>query len=659
MKKNILIAVIVFVSSFTFSQTVKYPNAQPGYEGIFILLSGELNNSSFTIERSESKKDNWENLGSLKEVSSSLEFTAAFESYSNRFPDLLQPQNSDLENIWSVIRRTKTLDSLFLFGNSPIVRLALGVSFFDSTVERNKSYKYRVTQTDPITVRTTTSITNDVTFPDKLNFGKPISFLTRTRSDNVFLQWKMPRNERLASFLVFRQANAKGDFEKVSVSKGFSVQRDSILLIVQDRNVDQNNFYKYFIIPTDLFGCRGEQSDEVFCGIYDFSLIVLPTNIRVESVDSVSALKLSWQIPLEQPAVNLQIFRSEYFDSSFTLLAELPFNSNQYLDFNVKPMQKYFYYLQLTGPLGEISASTARVFGFCQSLESPIPPVQIKAESLSNGVKLSWKNYEDFIEGFWVYRTDGITDSLRLISSPIKEEKPFTTFYDTTGLSGKLTYNYSVRSSSVSHVLSDFSDTIAVRPSIKTSPPIPMELTAELDDSTSVLKWYDMTEIDSTVWGYIVYRRIADSKTDFKSLTDSALTFYQNYFSDKTIKPGNVYEYQVKTVDMFGGISDPSIVTMEFTQVKPSAPEGLTAVRNNDGIELTWNESIQSNIKEYKVYRQTRNSDPTVIAKLKSGKEIKIIDKSFPKNELYFYFVTAVSSFDLESDASQIISIRP
>jgi len=88
--------------------------------------------------------------------------------------------------------------------------------------------------------------------------------------------------------------------------------------------------------------------------------------------------------------------------------------------------------------LSEISPATARVFGLPKSSKAPIPPVQVKAEALSNGVKLSWKNTENFIEGFWVYRTNGMNDSLRLVSSLIKERKPFTTFYDTTGLSGKL-----------------------------------------------------------------------------------------------------------------------------------------------------------------------------------------------------------------------------
>jgi len=659
MKRTILTAAIIFVSSLGFSQTARYPNAQPGYEGIFILLSGQLSNSSFTIERCESKKNNWTNVGKSKIVTSFQEFRGNFEYYSNRFPDLLQPKDSRLENIWNVIQRTKNLDSLYFYGNSPVLRLALGVSFFDSTAERNKSYKYRINQTDSISGRTSSFTTNDVSFPGKLSLGKPVLVFARSSAENVFLQWRILPDERLSSFIVFRQSNAKGDFEKINVSKGLSKQRDSIVLTLQDRPVEKNIFYKYFVIPVDLFGNRGEPSDTVVCGTYDFSAVTLPTNITVESIDSLPALKLSWKIPEKQPVVSLQIFRSEIFDSSFALVAELPPNSTEYLDENVKPMQKYFYYFRLVGPLSEISPATARVFGLPKSSKAPIPPVQVKAEALSNGVKLSWKNTENFIEGFWVYRTNGMNDSLRLVSSLIKERKPFTTFYDTTGLSGKLTYQYAIRSSSVSHVLSDFSDTIAIRPKIKTTPPSPMELTAELVDSTAVLKWKDMREIESSVWGYLVFRKTVGGKSDFKSLTDSALTFYQNYFSDKTIKPGNLYEYQVKTVDMFGGISDPSIVTLEFRKAKPLAPEGLTAVRTKAGIELTWNESIQSNIKEYRIYRQTRNSKPTLIAKVKSGKETKVIDKSFSKNELYFYFVTAVDSFDLESEASRIISIRP
>ena len=657
---KILFSVLVF-TSFILSQNIKYPNAQGGYEGIFVLLT-DANNGNIDVERTESEKNDWLNIGNVKSVSTSEKFVANIEIHSKYFSDLYRPDNVELETIWNRLQSTKSVDSLYFYGNSQVLRLALGLSFYDSTAERNKSYQYRITYSDDLNGRQNSEITNKTFFPGKLDLEKPTAYFQNTKSDNIFIQWKVISNGMLASFLVFRQLNGKGDFDKINVNKGFTSMSDSILLTISDNDVEQNNFYKYYIIPTDVFGNRGQASDALFCGAYNFAEITLPINIKIDPKDSISTLQLSWQMLDAQPVVNIEIYRSEYFDSGFVKIADLSPQTTEYLDHAIVPMKKYFYYLKLIGPLNEISPKTARVFGFCQSNEKPIPPQNLTAEPLPKGVKLEWQNSEDFIEGFWVYRSNGVNDSLELVSSMIKEDKPFTTFIDTTGLLGRYTYSYSVKSSSTSHVLSNYSDTIFVRPAIITKPPSPLELIVQMDtDSSAMLSWFDMTSVDNSIFGYMIFRKTENQKdnSEFILVTDSLLPFTQNSFVDTTILPGNNYQYKVISVDVYGGESDPSVVSIEYPLPKSIAIEGLSVTKSENGIELEWNEPLQKDIKEYKVFRQTRDSKPELIGSIKKGKELKFSDRNTLSGKLYFYYVTTVSGYNLESSVGKVVSIIP
>lgn len=663
MKKNILnfLSLIIFVAPLSLAQNIKYPNAQGGYDGIFILLT-DNNTGSIDVERSESGSDTWVNIGTVKSTAASENFVTNFEIYSSRFPDLFRPKNSELETIWNKLQSSKSIDSLYFYGNSQVLRLALGLSFYDSTAERNKSYQYRILFSDNLNGRLNSEVTNKTSFPGKLDLEQPTGHFIRTKSGNIFIQWKVLPNEMLSSFLVFRQSNGRGDFYKINVNKGFTYTSDSVLFTISDKDVEQNNFYKYFVIPIDVFGNRGQESDTIFCGAYNYAEIALPINIKIDSIDSLSTLQLSWQIPDAQPVVNIEIFRSDYYDSGFVKIADISPQTIEYLDHNIEPMKKYFYYLQLVGPLNEISPTTARVFGFCQSNEKPIPPQNLNVESLPNGVKLQWENTEDFVDGFWVYRSNGVSDSLELISTLIKEEKPFTTYYDTTGLLGSSTYSYAIRSSSTSHILSNFSDTIFVRPDIKTKPPSPLELAVQMDtDSSAMLSWFDMTSIDNSIYGYSILRMTANQKdnSEFIQVTDSLLPFTQNSFVDFKINPGNNYEYKVISVDVYGGESDPSVVSFNYPLPRPIAIEGLSVTKSENGVELEWNEPLQKDIKGYKVFKQTRDTNPKLIGSVQVGSEMRIIDKDVSTGKLYFYYVTSVNDYGLESEPGKIVSVIP
>ncbi len=148
-------------------------------------------------------------------------------------------------------------------------------------------------------------------------------------------------------------------------------------------------------------------------------------------------------------------------------------------------------------------------------------------------------------------------------------------------------------------------------------------------------------------------------KKDFHPLTDSILQFNQNSFTDNTIETNNDYEYAVVSLDMFGGKSEMSnSFRINNLPGRPLSPAGLQAIVMKNEVKLKWEPSLQEDIVEYKVYRQKRNSEPEFLGSVKSNFKPEITDKGITKDELYFYFVTTVNKFDVESLPSKSVSVR-
>jgi len=330
----------------------------------------------------------------------------------------------------------------------------------------------------------------------------------------------------------------------------------------------------------------------------------------------------------------------------------------------VEPMKTYYYYFQLTGPLGETSPKSARVPAIYMSKEKPIPPVNISADGLSNGVKLTWENSEKYLEGFRVYRGTGNRDSLKLISDLLPPQKQVNSFVDSSKeLSGKLTYYYAIKSFSTSHISSDFSDTVSIRPLIPTKPLTSTGLTGYIENNNANISWDDVHQKDNSVLGYLVLRRKLDKNdkaaSKYKSITDTILSYNHNEYKDTTIEQGKRYEYAVVTLDMFGGKSDISnSFLIDFPFPKPLPPGGLRLVPLRGGVKLTWGRIYNPDIVKYKVYRKQLGKKSKYISSVKSGNKLFITDKRLIKNKLYFYFVTSVNSQNIESDFSQPVSIK-
>jgi fibronectin type 3 domain-containing protein len=82
--------------------------------------------------------------------------------------------------------------------------------------------------------------------------------------------------------------------------------------------------------------------------------------------------------------------------------------------------------------------------------------------------------------------------------------------------------------------------------------------------------------------------------------------------------------------------------------VAPAPPTGLTALAQEDGIEVRWSSSPEVDVVAYRVYRMAVRGRPEPIGKVQAP-ATRFLDQDAPANGRLRYLVSAVDGADNES----------
>jgi len=671
MKERICIAAfLIMFSTFMFAQQRIDNLARPSQHGIFVLVGYQIASESLDhlkaniIERKLTNESSWIKLAEIAAPSSMEEFKNRLARFSSYLPDPSSINQIPVQSLWDKLVTYKKIDSLKAWANTLPVQLALGIAYLDTTAEKESVYEYRISRVETDGNVKFSYLSNQISYPVKIVFNRIKAIDKQYIENSVFVQFKSVGGRRPFAVKLFRRDGLAGEYKYIPSLKTISAKGDTTIYSIRDTIIQANQLYQYYILPADYFGSTGNPSDTILVAAYQFSAASMPGNMQVKNLDSVNGLKLSWQLKDKQYIKSLRIYRSESWSDTGTIITEVSVNDSIYIDQRIEPMKIYYYQIEMVGILNETSPRTPKVYGLYKSINSPLPPRLLNPVGLSNGIKFEIVSDEMMIKGYRVFRGNTYNSSMVPISGIIPRKEDKTIFIDSSAeLSGKVFYNYSVKAENTSGTLSEFSDTVSVRPLKPTAPPTPINLTANLIGNKIYLSWTDMKPFEETLAGYILFRREINAKgkeiTPRIKLTDSLISYGQISYIDSTFQKGKIYEYTLQAKDFYDGLSgysSPAIVEIKIQL--PLAPSGLLAESTIDGIKLTWDAPFESEGFSYKVYKSKSGEKEKLIATV-SAEPFEYIDKSVKKNERYNYYLTSVSKEGIESRPSQMISIIP
>ncbi len=665
------IAILILVSHIAFSQETGNTFAYGGPLGIYVTLGSEMptparavnGGVSYLIERRVSGEQNWQQIATVSAPTSLAEFRSRLDRSIQEVAEPIPLSFIPVDRLWQMIQRYGLGDSLKVWSDVLPVRLAVGMMYFDSTAELGVHYQYRVSLVGQAHQPIRILVSDIASYPGVARLANLRTSEEKSSEHVIDIRWVGEPAIGFYTFVPYRQDGLSGKFDILNLPRHIFARRDSIFCSIIDTAITPYQIYRYYLLPKDVFGNPGVPSDTVLAGAYSAQEIPLPDSMRVMGLDSTGGLRISWTLQSVRALRDLTIYRSLDYNKGFEKLAVVTPQADYYVDQTAEPMTRYFYYIVMTDILGETSAPSAKVFGLYVSKIPPVPPIIISETGTTEGVRLGIMATDNQDAYFHVYRNDGFHGTLQLVSGSIPRLNSVTVFTDSSNaLSGKVTYAYAVRAENTSHVFSGFSDTAYARPLIATSAPAPLGLTATHEGSIIQLYWDDMRPFDNALRGYLVYRRGASankSSGEVVAISSSIIPAAQNHFADTTAQVDSLYEYAVRSVDMFGGQSTLSAEAESIIPpVKPIPPAGVSAASTQDGILVQWDHTYQPNLMEYRLYRYKRGTSPVYVATIKSSDSLEDLDSRTIKGQLYFYYLTSVNTKGVESGRSQEVGIR-
>ena len=188
--------------------------------------------------------------------------------------------------------------------------------------------------------------------------------------------------------------------------------------------------------------------------------------------------------------------------------------------------------------------------------------------------------------------------------------------------------------------------------------PVP-SFSCRQEKNVALLEWEypewsgDMTDL---TFQFMLFR--SDDRGAFQRIHEHPLLRLEGFplqFTDKDIQPNHVYAYRMVAVNACGLLSDPvEIVLNTRDLIPPARPDGLVTEERRNGIALTWNPSLESDVVGYHVWRwKAEETDSVQIndSLIPAGQTL-YVDTSTVFGTGYFYAVSAVDEAGNQSPHS-------
>jgi fibronectin type 3 domain-containing protein len=657
MKTIASFCIIILFSLNCFSQTTD-SWSQPGKNGIFIKFGKELPKGFvYRLDRKEASKNDWQFMKAfsvprnLQETRSQLLLTAS------KNPIYGMADDSTINRFWKILSQSKICDSLYSYASNPMYLEIAGAGFFDMNVLPGTAYEYRITRVNNGKPLTDPLITKSVAFPGKKPEYQLKFSSVQANGNAIRLIWSFSKENHPYGIRVFRDVYLQTNPQEIKPEIVFVQQKDSIMAEITDREVAERMTYRYMIVPYDVFGNERSPSDAVLVvNLKPFGEALNLTKFTAKSADKENGIRLAWAYREKKALNRILIYRSDNFDSGFQRLADIPAQDTSYTDRNVQPVKSYYYFLVFDNVYGQ-SPPSSKVIGMLNPTHNVVlPPQQVGIKSLPEGNRIIWRQTEPGTKGYYVYRGGGFNAKLVQISPFIETDSMVVWYIDKKeNLSPGITYSYAVKAVNTSSSISQLSVIVYANP-VSRELPVPLNLRTVKYGKAVMLVWEDMGKIMSQITGYRVYRKILDSKktSEFEPVCKLNIT---NSFVDSMISPGIHYSYAISSLgisDSESGLSQ----TIEFVneKSKPFPPAGLRAIAGKEEVLLHWDSPGTTDIKEYRLYRETTDTKAELIATLKPG-TTDYADKIKDKTKTFYYTVSLINLKGEESDVSDEVGV--
>jgi fibronectin type 3 domain-containing protein len=544
---------------------------------------------------------------------------------------------------------------------NPPTAEALGLRFVDKNIQRGNVYIYRI-----LCMADTTAYKIDpgyfvVNTADVIQIPLPLIGKATEMENAIQLEWDRDFHEKAFSAYWIERSDDQGKtFKKLTdvpfLNPQNELRQESNVFVYTDSLKENYRLYIYRLIGITSFGELSKPSQAVSAMGRDKTPPAPPEKVKAESIGG-SKIKLSWEKKTPEPDLKgFIIGRSSNASEGFQPLFEkpLPPSTRTWTDENADVTTTNYYVVAAMDTAGNGNVSMIS-YGMIIDSVPPAPPTGIKGSIDTLGiVRITWNfGKEPDLAGYMVYFSN---DPGHVFSGTTPKPLRDTVFTDTITLKtlSKKIY-YKIKSVDVTYNYSPFSVMLELKKPDKVPPTSPVFSNYKVNNEGILIEWIPSMSEDVTE--HKLLRKVDKGTWAEYQKFPTAAKF--TTFTDKDLKPGSEYAYQLVSIDESGNKSKPSaVMALKFTgNLLAQAVNNIFASLTTDkkGVLVSWNYPVEGKYR-FVLYRAFDGGNFQTI-ETTDQKTTSFTDRNLKKGVAYEYQVRVFFSDGKKSALGMVVRV--
>jgi len=549
---------LVFAVSTVFSQNSA--TVKQGPNGIFIFTGKEIPSGKtihrIKIERSEDNAT-WIGIAELKTPADINAFNKSVEKSQSFFPAQPMPAAGKLSMLYERAVATGNADSLKGMRLLHPIRMALGIVFYDTTVKKQVTYRYRISAEKSSGEPAQVFVSDSIFYPIPAVFDTIVFSESSYNQSTVLIKWKSVGKKPAPLFMVHKFLYGAAVVAKGTTSR-FSMNDTTYYVYTENvASREAGKEMQFFVTPFDPLGNAGVSSQVAVITQDNFNKATFIRN-HIAFKPALSGVQICWHFSDPITVKTTEIFRSDNSKTGFRKIAEVSSSDTSYLDQLIWPEKTYYYHIQAVAKAGKRTKQSEVLSADVPGMVMPEklnPPQLLQVAVANNAVRLLVEVNDTVATHLRIYRglNGGLTALPELIAT--ENAKVIAVIDSTLPEAEMKDVVYAVRNEKPGARISGLSNEL------------PVAMVGNTDDVAYfyafpskegiVLYWDDVVNRKSIYTSYTLARQYgpANSRSPLKILAENLTG---SSFTDQVSVSGNQYTYVLTLVDKSGAGSGKS-----------------------------------------------------------------------------------------------------
>lgn len=409
----------------------------------------------------------------------------------------------------------------------------LGIYYFDHTVKKGNSYRYKVTEANEKEI----ALSSSEKYTGEFEVVTPTEFNVKSNKRKAKFYWSLSPLEYFGVNLYAKVNGVDQKMNDLPIISG-NTSGDTSLQYQYEMELEEKTTYQFYIKAIGFFSDESQPSEVFEVNIGDYTPPSQPKGLSYEQ-SGLNNVHLKWMKYDDESASELAIYRGSRIEE-MALQEKLTGTAETAYTDHPQPGDHY-YAIGALDEAGNQNLSNP-ILVHVEDMVAPAIPEGLIATADTGWVHLNWNPVSSSdLKGYQLYRSGAGDKDFKLLNAEVITETAYS-FQTSKRTKSEMVFYVTAIDSALNR--SEPSATVSISQKDVIPPAAPLLKNVWSSDTTIVLKWLPNTESDLSY--YEVYRK-EEKDTAYIKLAEVSSS-EENYLDDQ-IQSGKRYQYKIAAFD--------------------------------------------------------------------------------------------------------------